>query len=373
MLGCTGVTHSDTAAERPSDPLYTQQWNIENVGQPFGKEPQQRGTPDADIDGVEAWFAGYRGQGIVIALVGLGFNYKRGTLKDSLWVNKGEVPDNGIDDDKNGLVDDVHGYDFAEDDGDPSLERGHDRFVSEFALAPHDSRAVAGLAPDARLMVIKIAGDQGNLLSSPLQRALEYAVANGARVIFMPWANSNGPCNQVNEVSLVMPKIAKRAFVVGGIPGRWPACMPDVVAVRPSDANDLPVGGKRKDVDLLVPGGDGRDRPYASNAIGLTAGAAALLFAQDPKRTPAQVLEILKSTTDRVHPKRARYHAGYSSSYGWGRINIARALKTDFDDDGIIDADDPDADGDGVPDQKDPCLLNRDPSCKTGTRYLKGE
>ena len=100
---------------RPSDPDFDGQWALENRGQPAGSA-SEKGTPDADLDGVEAFAAGYTGQGVVIALVGQGFEYRGSDVEAALWQNPGEIPANRIDDDRNGFVDDVVGYDFAEHD-----------------------------------------------------------------------------------------------------------------------------------------------------------------------------------------------------------------------------------------------------------------
>ena len=352
--------------ERPADPGFPWQWDLENTGQPIRPGASERGTPGADIDAVEAFAAGHTGQGVILAVIGQGLTYEGSGLEPVLWKNPGEIPDNGTDDDGNGLVDDVVGYDFLESDPDPSFPHHHDQAVAEIAVAPHDRRSIAGIAPGARLMIIKIGDAQGRILIGPLQRALNYAVERGARVIFMPWSSSAEKCADptLTPLHLTFEVVSQRALVIGGLPGLWPACDPHVVSVQATMPDDRPKRGPQPDIDFAAPGANGRSKVYTSNAIGVVAGAAALLFAQDPSRSPAQVRELLARSADRVHPELSPYVEGRSELFGAGRINLARALGTDFDGDGLLDADDPDADEDGILDVEDPCPLNPDP-CET--------
>ena len=360
---------------RPPDPGFPYQWNLENTGQRVRENEEQRGVYDADIDAVEAFAAGHHGRGVTIALIGAGFRWAGSPLEPVLWRNPKEIPGNALDDDGNGLVDDFHGYDFAERDSDPHSSGWHDLVVAEMAVAPHDRRTVAGIAPQARLMLIKIADDSGRILMSPLPQAILYALQQRARVIFMPWSAKGKQCGapEFAHLSRFIQQASEHALIIGGRPGEWPACLPGVVSVRASRPDDRPEGTPASDVDFAAPGADGRSKVYPSNAIGVAAGAATLLFAQDPSRTPAEVRKLLARTADRVHPGLRPYRGGRNVFFGAGRINVARALGTDFDADGILDADDADADGDDIPDVQDACTLDPDPECTEPARQGQKE
>jgi hypothetical protein len=164
----------------------------------------------------------------------------------------------------------------------------------------------------------------------------------------------------------VFAAASHRALIAGGHPADWPACLPSVVSVQATDGRDRPTAGRHGTLDFSAPGSDGRTPVAVSYALGLVAGAAALLFEQDPDRTPEEVRSLLKKTADPVHPEMEPYRDGRNDLFGSGRINVARALGTDFDHDGIPDADDPDADGDGKPEPDDPCPLDPAPDCPRG-------
>ncbi len=361
LIGAGGGPYS-----RPVDPDFPWQWSLENRGQPVRRGSDKRGTPDADIDGVEAFAAGHSGRGVVLALLGQGFRYRNSSLEPVLWRNTGEIPDNGIDDDDNGFIDDVVGYDFGDHDPDPSFPADHDRLVTEIAVAPHDTRNIAGIAPGARVMILKVTDRSGALIQGALFRALRYSVEHGARVLFLPWTARGESCegSPFEVMTDVFADAARSAFIVGGHPADWPACLPSVVSVQATDADDLPRAGRHASLELSAPGSDGRTHVAVSFAIGVVAGAAALLFGQDPERTPTEVRALLSRTADRVHPEITPYRSGWNDRFGGGRINVARALGTDFDGDGLLDADDPDTDGDGIPDVQDPCPLEPRPACK---------
>lgn len=105
-----------------SDQYYSLIYAIENNGQSING---QSGVSDADMDVVEAWNTQTGDPQLVIAVIDEGVDYNHPDLAANMWTNAAEVPGNGLDDDNNGFVDDVYGYDFYGDDGDPMDEGGH--------------------------------------------------------------------------------------------------------------------------------------------------------------------------------------------------------------------------------------------------------
>ena len=107
-----------TAVETPNDPQFPQLWGMENTG-------QTGGTPGADISATNAWDV-FTGSGtVLIGVIDTGVDYNHPDLAANIYVNPGEIPNNGIDDDLNGYIDDVHGWDFYNDDNDPMDDHYH--------------------------------------------------------------------------------------------------------------------------------------------------------------------------------------------------------------------------------------------------------
>jgi subtilisin family serine protease len=148
----------------PDDPLLVEQWGLHNTGQehPVTDPPPDRvgGTPGADGRVTDAWATTAGSADVVIAIIDTGADLTNPDLRDRLWVNPGETA-NGVDDDGNGLVDDVHGYDFYDGDGDPQDHNGHGTFVAGVAAATAGNGiGVAGVCPECRIMVLRAGNDQ---------------------------------------------------------------------------------------------------------------------------------------------------------------------------------------------------------------------
>jgi len=108
----------------PNDPSFNALYGLHNTGQTGGRE-------DADIDAPEAWEIATGDRRIVIADIDTGVDYTHPDLADNIWKNPGEIPNNGVDDDQNGYIDDVMGWDFANNDNDPMDDFGHGTHVAE--------------------------------------------------------------------------------------------------------------------------------------------------------------------------------------------------------------------------------------------------
>lgn len=130
------------------------------------------------------------GKGTVVAVIDTGVDYTHKDLADNIWVNEGEIPGNGIDDDGNGYVDDVHGVDFVDGDSDPMDEHGHGTHVAGIiAMTPGNGGGV-GVAYGAKIMCIRAGQANGSFASSDIAKAIKYAADNGADVINMSFGGT---------------------------------------------------------------------------------------------------------------------------------------------------------------------------------------
>jgi hypothetical protein len=186
LKGSPGVEYAEPnwllhATKIPNDPFFAQQYGLSNTG-------QEGGDAGADIDAAGAWDISTGGASVVVAVVDTGIDLDHPELVPNLWTNPGEIPGNLVDDDGNGLVDDVHGWDFVNDDDDPRDDEGHGTHVSgTIAAAGDNGLGVAGVAWRARLMALKLLDASGIGRTSDAIQAIDYAAAKGARVLNASW------------------------------------------------------------------------------------------------------------------------------------------------------------------------------------------
>ncbi|MGB5641495.1 MAG: S8 family serine peptidase, partial [Gammaproteobacteria bacterium] len=168
----------------PSDPLYPQQWHLNNEGEleaaiETTKYVIDLDSPaDADVDAPEAWDLEQGNGDIVIAIIDSGVDLQHEDLVANLFINEGEIPDNGIDDDRNGLIDDVTGWDFLNYDNEPNDDYGHGTAVAGIAAASSDNAiGVAGVCPRCRILPIQILSDGVFANLSSIAEAVRYAAS----------------------------------------------------------------------------------------------------------------------------------------------------------------------------------------------------
>jgi len=302
-----------------------------------------------------------QGNQVVVAVVDTGLDFTHPDIQGNIWVNAGEIPGNGIDDDNNGFVDDVSGYDFigstttnssnpgAHPDNDPTDGQGHGTHVAgTIAATGNNNLGVIGVAPQAKIMPVKGLDDSGSGLSTTLAAALVYAADNGADVINNSWGGY-GDSSLINDA--IAYAYAQGAVLVAAAgnennPAEWPhpSKLPQVISVAALDHNDVdaPFSNWGAKVDVGAPGTNilsllAVNSDFAargqrivgqkylqidgtSMAAPHVSGLAALLLAKNPSLTQEQVRHIITHTADDV------MNAGWDSDSGSGRVNALAAL-----------------------------------------------
>lgn len=145
-----------------------------------------KGGNDWGVDLVkapEAWAKGYTGKGVVVAVIDTGVDYNHEDLKDNIWTNTKEISGNGIDDDGNGYIDDVQGWNFADNSNKTLDDNGHGTHVSGTIAGENNGIGVTGVAYDAKIMPVKVLNASGSGSYSAIANGIYYAVNNGANVI----------------------------------------------------------------------------------------------------------------------------------------------------------------------------------------------
>jgi subtilisin family serine protease len=330
-------------------------------GQPFG---DLWGL--ARIEAATAWDV-TRGAGVVVAVIDTGIDAAHPDLAANVWTNPGEVPGNAIDDDGNGYVDDVLGWNFSADTNDPFDDHGHGTHCSgTIAATGQNAIGVVGVAFEARIMGIKGLSQSGSGSFGDLAEAIVYAAENGADVINASWGGLGG--SQALDDAIETAHALGTLFVAAAGNSNadvteyaggpfYPAAHPRAVAVAAFDHLDQKAyfsnyGSK---IDLAAPGGGDEGNGYdafrsvlslrssgagddmtgsgrlvvggsylrqagTSMAAPHVAGVAALVRALHPEYSVMQVRQALRAGADDVGPP------GNDLESGYGRVNAAASL-----------------------------------------------
>ncbi len=177
---------TDFTAATPNDPSFGKLWGLRNTG---SNEPNgSAGVEGADVNALKAWDITKGSRSVRIAVIDTGVDYTHPDLMSNMWVNTKEIPGNGIDDDGNGFVDDVYGYDFANNDSNPMDGNGHGTHCSGTIGAVHDNKiGVAGVMADVQIMAVKFLGDDGSGSLEGAIKAIDYATMMNVDLMSNSW------------------------------------------------------------------------------------------------------------------------------------------------------------------------------------------
>ena len=183
LVECAQPNYIMTASVVPNDPYYS---SSGSWGQTF---PDLWGLHKINAAG--AWDVSTGSQDVVVAIVDTGIDYNHPDIAANMWINKDEIPGNGIDDDHDGFIDNIYGADFAYGDGDPIDGAGHGTHCAGTIAAVGDNAyGVVGLNWATTLMAVKGLSDEGSGSISNLAAALCWAADNGADVISNSWGST---------------------------------------------------------------------------------------------------------------------------------------------------------------------------------------
>jgi len=265
----------------------------------------------------ETWSKGYTGQGIVVAVIDTGVDYKHSDLDGNIWVNPREIPANKKDDDGNGYIDDIQGWDFVTDDNDPMDLEGHGTHIAGTIAAENNGFGVIGVAPNAKIMPVRVLDASGNGSVLDVAAGIRYAADNGAKVINL---SLGGDINTPAEASAIKYAAEKGAIVVSaagnqsqqqpGFPARYATHFGIAVgAVNRNNqmATFSDLAGKLPLDYLNAPGvniystflnNSYRSLSGTSMASPHIAGVVALVLSANPNLTPVQLERILTTTAN---------------------------------------------------------------------------
>lgn len=158
-----------TTSATPNDPSYSRLWGLNNSG-------QTGGVADADMDVAEAWDVTAGSRSVVVGVIDTGIDYNHPDLAANIWRNPREIAGDGIDNDRNGYVDDVRGWDFANNDADPFDDEGHGTHVAgTIGAVGNNGVGIVGVSWNVSLMALKFLGADGSGSTSGAIAAINYA------------------------------------------------------------------------------------------------------------------------------------------------------------------------------------------------------
>ena len=163
--------------------------NLEGDSFPALNDPgvyQQESLDQINV--AEAWKTTTGSRDVIVCIVDTGIDADHEDLQANMWVNEGEIPGNGIDDDGNGFVDDVHGYDFHNDDADPTDDHSHGTHIAGIiGASANNTKGIVGVSPVVSLMACKALDENLAGLMSNSVKCLDYCLNNGADIMTFSW------------------------------------------------------------------------------------------------------------------------------------------------------------------------------------------
>lgn len=305
-----------------ADPILGKVWGLNKVGAQL------------------AWKKTIGSDKIVVADIDTGVDYNHEDLINNIWRNPGEIPNDGKDNDNNGYVDDVVGWDFSNSDNRPWDDHGHGTHTSgTIGATGGNGRGVSGISQRVRILPLKFLSRYGSGSTENAILAINYAVAQGAHIL----SNSWGGGEYSRALEEAVQEAASRDVLFVAAAGNdssdndttpmYPASyrLPNVISVAASDSSDNLADFSNfgaNTVDLAAPG----DVIYStvpanryfvmsgtSMACPLVAGAAALIKSIKPDLSSVQIKNLLVSSVDKISVFEGKVSSG-------GRLNVARAL-----------------------------------------------
>ncbi|MFW9780341.1 MAG: S8 family serine peptidase [Candidatus Heimdallarchaeota archaeon] len=315
---CRGISSSITSSDI--------QWHLEMVG------------------AEAAWNYTQGSPAIVVAIIDSGIDIDHPDLFNQTWTNPGEIAGNGLDDDSNGYVDDMIGWDFRDDDNDPRPGHPHGTKVSGILVADDDNHLSVGIAPKIRIMALRFLDDNNQFAADDWDMfidAIDYAVNNGAKIIHLSVQAIGIPPQSFHDA---IERAYSNGVAIVGVTGNklfandegvsYPGAYSEVIAVSAvnktkgiaffsltGDQNEICAPGQ--DIPTIIP-----DSPDIVLGIGtsfaapLVSGTIALMLSLNSTLSIPKVREILHNTSTDLGS------VGKDQDYGYGLLNVSAALNT---------------------------------------------
>ncbi|MHA2244401.1 MAG: S8 family serine peptidase [Candidatus Hodarchaeales archaeon] len=292
-----------------------------------------------DIGAVKAWNYTQGMSNIVVAVIDSGVDFSHPDLMNQSWINPNEIPKNGLDDDNNGYVDDIVGWDFRDSDNDPSPGHEHGTFVAGLLAADDDDHICVGVAPNIRLMALRFLNDENRFGGGDWDmfiEALDYAVDNGARIIHLSIQADGIPPESFHTA---IKRAYENEVIIVSVTGNnkddvtYPGKYSEVIAVSATTrVREIAHFSSTGDQNEICAPGDGVNSTYpgkmepqigsgTSFAAPLVSGAISLILSLNSSLSIEMVRSILHETSTDLGA------SGKDPIFGYGLLNVSAALE----------------------------------------------
>ncbi|MGL6073782.1 MAG: S8 family serine peptidase [Fimbriiglobus sp.] len=277
----------------------------------------------------------------IVAVLDTGVDYRHPDLAANIWTNPRELAGNGRDDDGNGFVDDLHGANFADNNGDPYDTDGHGTHVAGIlGAAGNNGTGIAGVNWRTRIMPLKFIGHDGGYTSNAV-RAMDYAIANGARIINASWG---GPGYDPTLAAAISRSRAAGTIIVTSAgnyssnndqspfyPASYSTLSDNVVSVAATDQNGnlasysnfgagtVTIAAPGSGIISTLPNSRYGIMSGTSMASPVIAGALALAWDANPNLSHQQLIAKLRESVDTLPSLTGKVQTG-------GEVNLAKLV-----------------------------------------------
>jgi subtilisin family serine protease len=298
----------------PNDPSFSQLWGLQNTG-------QGGGYADDDIKATQAWDLFTSDPNLRIGVIDTGIDYTHPDLAANVWTNPGEIPGNGIDDDHNGYVDDVHGYNFVANTGDPMDDSFHGTHVAgTIGAAGNNGVGIAGVNWHCKMVAIKFMNASGVGTEADAIAAIQYSLIVGCRVTNNSWGNLGGGQAMLDAINAAGAAGQLMVFAAGNngwnidlVPFYPPSYVaPNMITVTSTDGRDqrplltnfgaatVNLGAPGYTIYSCKPGGTYQFLNGTSMAAPHVTGTVALAMGRHPEATSEQLRRLILTSTDPI-------------------------------------------------------------------------